>query len=431
MERSIELLEKELKEEKRKNELFRTVSLELGNLSTLEVKLNNILALLDCNFNLKHTLLLFPAKNNTVLRVFASRGFKDSGIGVEIPFNHGVVGVVASKKKKLRVSRLSQYRRYASAFVKKEKATVGITKLPGLVNAESQVALPLIVNNELVAVLSCESEDIMFFHKADEDLLMTLSQQIALSIQNSIVYEQLDERVKLRTADLENLIKTKDKLFSIIGHDLRSPVTALEGIAELFEYYNSTGNQDKLAGLGPKISYAAKNVNRLLDNLLNWSLSQQGGIKCAPQKINLTSLIEEVHHVFKDFIASKNIQFVYNEDGEATIYADYNMIFSVLRNVIGNSIKFTPSSGHIEVSTMDIENKVQVIIKDTGVGISPEKIKTLFSLQENKSTLGTDRERGSGLGLVLVNEFMILNKGSISIDSSKEGTSVQLLLPKK
>ena len=113
------------------------------------------------------------------------------------------------------------------------------------------------------------------------------------------------------------------------------------------------------------------------------------------------------------------------------MYADYNMIFSVLRNVICNSIKFTPSSGHIEVSTIDIENNVQVIIKDTGVGISPEKIKTLFSLQENKSTLGTDRERGSGLGLVLVNEFMILNKGSISIDSSKEGTNVQLLLPKK
>ena len=389
------------------------------------------MALLDSNFKLKHTILLFPAKNNTVLRVFASRGFEDSGIGVEVPFKHGVVGVVASKKKKLRVSRLSQYRRYASAFMKKDSPAVEVSKLPGLANAESQVALPLIANNELVAVLSCESEDILFFHQSDEELLMTLSQQIALSIQNSIIYEQLDERVKLRTRELEDLNKTKDRLFSIIGHDLRSPVTALEGIAELFEYYNSEGKQDKLADLGPKISYAAKNVNQLLDNLLNWSLSQQKGIQCAPKKIDVTTLIKEVHHLFKDSIASKNIQFVHNENGEVTIYADYNMIFSVLRNVISNAIKFTPSSGHVEVTSGDTESGVQITIKDTGIGISKEKIETLFTLQENKSTQGTDRERGSGLGLVLVNEFMQLNNGSISIESSKEGTTIQLLLPKK
>jgi len=431
MERSIELLEKELKEEKRKNGLLRNVALELGTLSTLEDKLNNILALLDSNFNLRHTMILFPAKDNTVLRVFASRGFEDSGIGAEVPFNHGVVGVVATKKKKLRVSRLSQYRRYAIAFMKKDTPAKGITKLPGLANAESQVGLPLIANNELLAVLSCESEDILFFDKTDEEFLMTLSQQIAISIQNSIIYEQLDERVKRRTAELENLIKTKDRLFSIIGHDLRSPVTSLEGIAELFEYYGSAGRINKLLALGPKISYAAKNVNQLLDNLLNWALSQQNGIKCSPQKIDVTSLIKEVQHTFEDFIASKHIQFTHNEGGESAIYADYNMIFSVLRNVISNAIKFTPSSGSIEVSTSDTEGGVQITIKDSGIGISKEKIATLFTLQENKSTLGTDRERGSGLGLVLVNEFVQLNKGTIHIESSDDGTVIQLLFPKK
>lgn len=431
MEKSIEFLEKELKEEKRKNGLLRNVSFELGKLSPLEEKLNNILALLDSNFNLKHTILLFPAKDNTVLRVIASRGFKDPGIGVEAPFNHGVVGVVAKKKKKLRVSRLSQYRRYASAFLKKDKAATEITKLPGLANAESQVALPLTANNELVAVLSCESENIQFFHQKDEDLLMTLSQQIALSIQNSIVYEQLDDRVKRRTRELEDLNKTKDRLFAIIGHDLRSPVTALEGIAELFEYYNSEGKQNKLIELGPKISYAAKNVNLLLDNLLNWSLSQQDGIKCFPKKIDVGELIKEVHHIFKDFIASKNIHFIPPDKPKTFIFADYNMIFSVLRNIVSNSIKFTPSSGHIEITTVSTEGGVRITVKDTGIGISREKIKTIFTLQEKKTTLGTDRERGSGLGLVLVNEFMQLNNGSISIESSKDGTSIQLLLPKK
>tara|TARA_R110002049_G_scaffold85844_1_gene218250 strand:+ start:1719 stop:3014 length:1296 start_codon:yes stop_codon:yes gene_type:complete len=430
MEKSIEFLEKELKEEQRKNVLLRNVVVELANLSPLKEKLNNILELLDISFNLKHTILLFPAINNTVLRVFASRGFADPGIGVEIPFKYGVVGTVASKKKKLRVSRLSQYRRYANAFLKKDKSATQPIKLPGLPNAESQVALPLIANDELVAVLSCESEDILFFRQTDEDLLMTLSQQIALSIQNSIIYEQLEERVKLRTEELESLNKTKDRLFSIIGHDLRSPVTALEGIAELFEYYNSEGKQHKLIELGPRISFAAKNVNLLLDNLLNWSLGQQDGLQCAPQQIDLHPLITEVHQLFTDFIDSKSIHFSQSVDNKATVFADYNMIFSVLRNVISNSIKFTPSGGQIEVFTLDVEDKVQITIKDTGIGISKEKIETLFLLQENKSTLGTDRERGTGLGLVLVNEFMLLNNGSIHIDSSKAGTSIQLLLPK-
>ncbi|TVZ26913.1 signal transduction histidine kinase [Gillisia sp. Hel_I_86] len=431
MEKSIESLEKELLEEKRKNVLLRNVAVELAKLSPLKEKLDNILELLDDNFNLKHTMLLFPAKKDTILRVFASRGFCDLGIGVEIPFNYGVVGTVASKKKKLRISRLSQYRKYANAFHKKDKSASQTIKLPGLPNAESLVALPLIANNELVAVLSCESEDILFFHKSDEVFLMTLSQQIAVSIQNSIVFEQLEERVKLRTKELENLNKTKDRLFSIIGHDLRSPVTSLEGIAELFEYYNAKGKNEQLLALGPRISFAAKNVNQLLDNLLNWSLGQQEGLQCSPQKIDLQPLIKDVHHLFTDFIASKHIRFLHFDDDKASVFADYNMIFSVLRNVISNSIKFTPSGGQIEVSTNDIEDNVQITIKDTGIGMDHEKIETLFSLQENKSTLGTDREKGSGLGLVLVNEFMLLNKGTINIESSKAGTSIHLLLPRK
>ncbi len=431
MEKSIDQLTKELKEEKRKNDLLRDVSMVLGNLSSLEEKLNNILALLDSKFNLKHTMLLFPSKNNTVLNVFASRGFKNSGIGIEIPFNQGISGVVASNQKKLRISRLSHYRRYANAFTKGKNNGLKNINLPRLENAESQVALPLMANNELVAVLSCESEDINFFHQADEDLLMTLSQQIALSIQNSIVFEQLEDHVKLRTKELEKLNSTKDHLFSIIGHDLRSPVTALEGIAELFQYYNSSGKLNKLKELGPKISYAAKNVNQLLDNLLNWSMSQQDGLNCMPQEIDIHKMVKEVQHLFKDFLESKKIHFVLSGESKAIAYADYNMIFSVLRNVINNSIKFTPKKGTIDVDIFDEGKNIKVNISDTGIGISKEKIETLFYLQKNKSTLGTNRERGSGLGLVLVKEFIQLNNGSITICSSDKGTSVQLLLPNK
>lgn len=431
MEKSVDILIKELKEEKRKNELLRDVSLVLGDLSSLKEKLNNILALLDNKFNLKHTILLFPSKNNTVLNIFASRGFDNPGIGIEVPFNHGVVGVVASNKKKLRVSRLSQYRRYANAFQENKDNKLETIRIPRLENAESQVALPLMANNELVAVLSCESENIQFFHQSDEDLLMTLSQQIALSIQNSIVFEQLEERVKLRTEELEKMNNTKDRLFSIIGHDLKSPLAALEGTAELFQYYNSKGKLDKLKELGPKISYTAKSINHLLDNLLNWSMSQHQELSCVPQKIDLHKLVLEVQLLFKDLLASKKISLKVLDKNKVFAFADFNMTFSVLRNVISNAIKFTPEKGSIKVSMIDVGKDIKISITDNGIGILKEKMDTLFSLQENKSTSGTNKEHGSGLGLVLVQEFMQRNKGSINIFSSNQGTSVQLLLPKK
>ena len=431
MEKSFDHLEQELQEEKRKNVLLHNVSSELNELTPLDIKLNHILELLEKSFNLKHTMLLIPVKNNTMLRVIASRGFPNAGIGVEVPFNYGIVGVVASKRKKLRVSRLSQYRRYAMAMRAEKKIGSKPENLPGLEDSESQVALPLISNNELMAVISCESEDIQFFHQSDEDFLMTLSQQIALSIQNSMVYEQLEERVKSRTAELEKLNATKDRLFSIIGHDLRSPVAALREVADLFQYYSSKGEKEKLVEMGNKITHAAENVNHLLDNLLNWSLSQRNGIRCLPEKIKVKDIVNEVYLVFKDSIDSKNIEFIQSVDHNAGIYADYNMTFSILRNIISNAIKFTERKGRIEVITTNDGDLTQIIIKDTGTGIDKEKIKNLFSLQEKKSTPGTEREKGSGLGLVLVNEFVQINNGNISAKSSSEGTSIYISLPRK
>jgi len=430
MEKSFDQLAQELEKEKRKNKLLHLISHELNKLTTLENKLNNILEILDTSFNLKHSIILIPTNSNTTLKVFASRGFPESGIGVEVPYDYGFVGVVAKKKKKVRIARLSQYYRYAAAIQKEKGIEAKKSLLPGLPNAESQVVLPLIANDELVAVISFESEDILFFHQSDEDYLMAISEQIALSIQNSIVFEKLEERVEQRTRELERINRTKDRLFAIIGHDLRSPVTALLEVAELFKYYSSKGEQEKLLNLGNKISQSAENVNQLLDNLLNWSLSQQEGIRCAKQAIAVQKIVDETYQVFKDSIASKEIDFTPDICKGASVMADYNMLFSVLRNVLSNAIKFTKPKGKIALSTRDLPNQIQITIKDTGVGIDREKIKNLFTLQEGKSTLGTQRERGTGLGLVLVHEFIKINGGSIDIESSPDGTSIHLFLPK-
>jgi signal transduction histidine kinase len=105
------------------------------------------------------------------------------------------------------------------------------------------------------------------------------------------------------------------------------------------------------------------------------------------------------------------------------------MTFIILRNVISNAIKFTERSGQIEVMTRDDGDYLQIIIKDTGIGIDKEKINNLFTLQEKKSSVGTEREKGSGLGLVLVNEFIQINNGNITVESSSSGTSFHIFLP--
>ncbi|MFT6827387.1 MAG: signal transduction histidine kinase [Roseivirga sp.] len=429
MNKSVESLLSQLDEEKRKSDLIRKVSFELTKISPLLERLNNILELLETSFNLTHSILLIPQENNTALKIIASRGFDQDGVGVKIPFDYGFVGTVATKRKKIRISRLSQLRRYAEANDHQRSVEIGKLGYPYLANAESQVVLPLIANDELVAVLSVESENILFFSLKEEELLMTLSHQMALSIQNSIVYEQLEKRVKNRTQALENLNKTKDQLFSIIAHDLRSPMSALEGVSELVDYYTAQEKFDQLHSLGSKIGHTVQNITQLLDNLLNWSLAQQGGIKSAPRNIDLAVLLDEVRGIFNDHLSAKHISlFVANCEG-ISIYADYTMIFSVFRNIVSNAIKFTPTEGEIHLSAFQKNDKVQVIIKDTGVGISEPKLSSVFSLQNNKSELGTNREKGSGLGLVLVKEFMDRINGTVEIKSADQGTTVILLIP--
>lgn len=429
MDKSAENLLKQLDEEKRKNELIRKVSFELTKISPLLERLNNILELLETTFNLTHSILLIPHENNTELKVIASRGFEPNGVGVKIPFDYGFVGAVATKKKKIRVSRLSQLRRYALANDNGQSLKIERLGYPSLKNAESLVVLPLIANDELVAVLSVESENILFFSLKEEELLMTLSHQMALSIQNSMVYEQLEKRVKDRTKALENLNHTKDQLFSIIAHDLRSPMIALEGVSELVEYYTNHEKFDLLHSLGSKIGDTVQNITHLLDNLLNWSLSQQDEIKSSPKKIELVDLLNEVRSIFSDLLSFKNISLSITNAQGASVFADYTMMFSVLRNVVSNSIKFTPSGGEIQLAVTHKNDTVQITVQDNGIGINQNKLASIFTLQSNKSELGTAREKGSGLGLVLVKEFMERINGSVEIESSENGTTVKLFIP--
>jgi signal transduction histidine kinase len=446
MDSKIEKIQTLLDRELIKNNITQQVSIEISKNTPLKEKLNSILAILECSYGLKHTLLLFPNSDHTKMIVYASRGFRESGIGAEVPFGIGIVGMVAKKKKKIRLSGMRNYVQYLHAAANKpgtvQAATTDIysisdVTLPGLPNVEAQLAFPLIANNELIAVLSIESDEKDFFSVDDEHFLHSLTQQMALSIQNALMVSQLEEKVHERTreierqnAELELVNATKDKLFSIIGHDLKSPVTSLKVAADLIQHYSALGDTPKLNEIGAKVSTAVNNVNHLLDNLLKWAMSQRNLLKCEVVKVNVKELTGRVTDIFKESILAKEIEISNQIAPDCYIDADRDMAMVIFRNVLSNAIKFSQNQGQIEINGYCAEQRVCIHVVDHGNGMSEQKVKSLFNLSINKSTLGTNREKGTGLGMVLVSDFIGLNKGSVKVDSKPGlGTRVELCFP--
>ncbi len=223
---------------------------------------------------------------------------------------------------------------------------------------------------------------------------------------------------------------TKDKLFSIIAHDLRSPFNAILGLSELLieNFKNSeTINSEKYLRF---INSSAKNTLVLLDNLLNWAKSQTGQITFNPQKINLTQIIQEIIEIKNPQAKLKNITIHITQLIEIEFYADKNMLTVILRNLISNAIKFTKSGGNINIAIISNKKQIEIIISDNGIGIHEEKLKTLFNTSSNTTSPGTEDEKGTGLGLILCREFVEKHGGMIWVESEVgKGSDFKFTLP--
>ena len=226
------------------------------------------------------------------------------------------------------------------------------------------------------------------------------------------------------------LNSTKDKLFSIIAHDLRSPFNGILGLSELLieNFKNSeTTNSEKYLRF---INSSAKNTLALLNNLLNWAKSQTGQISFNPQKIDLIQIIQEIIEIKNPQAKLKNITIHIIQSNEIEIYADKNMLMLILRNLISNAIKFTKPDGNINIALTSNENQIEITISDNGIGIPKEKLKTLFNTTSNKTSLGTEYEKGSGLGLILCREFVEKHGGIIWVESEVgKGSDFKFKLP--
>ncbi|HCE57553.1 MAG TPA: hybrid sensor histidine kinase/response regulator [Prolixibacteraceae bacterium] len=234
-----------------------------------------------------------------------------------------------------------------------------------------------------------------------------------------------------KTSDyLYNLNSLKDKMFSVIGHDLRSP---LGSVKMTLEYLSETVTETTGEELKITVDLLLKTTDEvfsLLENLLGWAKSQSGNIALNKEPIDLVDLVYKIYLLNKGNMKYKNISFNMEIEPGSVIFADLNTITSVFRNLLSNAIKFTPEGGVITIKSKHIANLVEIEFRDTGVGIPEENIPKLFDSNQHLTTYGTNRESGSGLGLNLCNDFALKNDGSLRVASVVgQGTSFFLTLP--
>lgn len=241
----------------------------------------------------------------------------------------------------------------------------------------------------------------------------------------------IEEKVTRFNEELKSLNASKDKFFSIIAHDLKSPLSGLLGFSEiLYEEFDELQDDEKKEFIGHSYQ-AAKNLMALLENLLEWSRMQIGSISFSPSELDIDSITTAVLDLFAQNARSKNIKLEKRIDSGIKAFADKNMFKTVLRNLISNGIKFTKDGGTITVSANVQTGYVSISVRDSGVGIGEENLRKLFKIDSGFSTLGTNKERGTGLGLMLCKELVNKNGGDIHAESELgKGTKFIFTLPK-
>jgi len=267
----------------------------------------------------------------------------------------------------------------------------------------------------------------------DKDIRKLVAIDTDISLLKDAQREILEqkEEIEQQRNELQKANATKDKFFSIIAHDLRSPlatfVTVTKVITERFEKYTP----EQLKKMIIDLHHSSAKTYNLLENLLEWSRSQRGKIPFNPKYVDLHELAQEVADLFRANAKEKGIELTNKIQPETYAFIDENMIRTVIRNLTSNALKFTQAYGVINIEALELDEQFQVIISDTGVGIESEAIDKLFRIDVHYSTLGTENEKGTGLGLILCKEFVERNNGKIAVESViEEGSKFKFTIPK-
>ena len=240
-----------------------------------------------------------------------------------------------------------------------------------------------------------------------------------------------EEEVKHKNEELLKLNLAKDKFFSIIAHDLRSPFNGFLGLTQIMVEELPTLTPEELRKIAVSMRDSATNLYRLLENLLQWSTMQQDRISFNPQIIHLNPIIAESLAMVWQSAHHKKIEILSLTSGDLVVFADSNMLQTILRNLISNSVKFTGKGGKITISAhKSTDNFIQIMVKDTGIGMNSAMIDNLFHLDINTSRKGTDGESSTGLGLIICKDFVEKHGGSLWVESEEgKGSTFYFTIP--
>jgi two-component system sensor histidine kinase/response regulator len=239
-----------------------------------------------------------------------------------------------------------------------------------------------------------------------------------------------EEKINLYVSELKELNATKDKFFSIIAHDLRNPFNNILGFSELLKEEVRANDLDAIEQYSNLIYSSAHQTFRLLENLLDWANTNRGHMIYSPEILSLKEIAMDITENLKQFAVKKDITLENNIIEDIEVPADRNMLKSILRNLITNAIKFTSKNGKIILSSDIHDHQVEISIKDTGIGMDELTREQLFRLDVNHSTPGTNDENGTGLGLLLIKEFVQKHNGEIFVESEPGiGSTFKVVLP--
>ncbi len=291
----------------------------------------------------------------------------------------------------------------------------GVTDLVGP-PTEIWLGVNLRMNNKPIGVIVVQDyRDKSTYGEEEKQLLTYVSEQIA----SAIIKKMDEDELKKYSDELKALNASKDKFYSIVAHDLRSPFHGLLGLTQILtnDFESLTDSETK--AFIDEIHDTTTNIYKLIENLLDWSRLQSGTFPFEPKKINIAKLIKEAELLFKLNASMKRVK-ISNKisKSELNVNADEDMMRSLFQNLISNAIKFTKDGGTVEIAYKNVENnKLEFSVRDDGIGISKEDLSRLFDIDGNFSTLGTNREKGTGIGLLLCKEIVEKNGGKIRVES--------------
>jgi signal transduction histidine kinase len=244
--------------------------------------------------------------------------------------------------------------------------------------------------------------------------------------------KQLNISLQSKNVELNKLNASKDKFFSILAHDLKNPFNALLGLSDLLHSEIDDLDEEQIKDFAKRINDLTNQTYGLLVNLLEWSRIQLGTLEPSIEKINLFELLEESDTLLRPMAEQKGINFTLRNNVDCCLYADKEMLKTILRNLLTNALKFSNANDKVIIETEDQEENILFSVTDTGVGIAPDQKGNLFTLERSISTEGTAQEKGTGLGLILCKEFIDMHGGKIWVESEvNRGSIFRFTIPKQ